>query len=144
MKRPTKNGNYETGYGKPPKAHQFQKGRSGNPKGRPKQSPNFRTILKRELAGSIEVTEGGRRRRMTKVEAMTKQVVNSALKADPKAVAIVLAHTQEAEDDSKSLSGGETFSEGERCVLEHIRVRLERAGVEIDTQPNKRGEPNDS
>ena len=29
-------GPYEVGYGKPPKHSQFQKGKSGNPKGRPK------------------------------------------------------------------------------------------------------------
>jgi hypothetical protein len=33
-----KNENYEIGYGKPPKSNQFVKGRSGNPKGRPKKT----------------------------------------------------------------------------------------------------------
>ncbi|MBL4544643.1 MAG: hypothetical protein JKP95_01895 [Oceanicaulis sp.] len=30
---------YEVGYGKPPKATQFKKGQSGNPRGRPKMQP---------------------------------------------------------------------------------------------------------
>ena len=32
--------NYEVGYGKPPEASKFKKGKSGNPKGRPKGARN--------------------------------------------------------------------------------------------------------
>ena len=41
MSKETRKIDYEVGYGKPPKNTQFQKGVSGNPKGRPKKSLDF-------------------------------------------------------------------------------------------------------
>ena len=35
---------HKVGYGKPPKAHQWRPGQSGNPKGRPKGSRNRPTL----------------------------------------------------------------------------------------------------
>ena len=52
---------YEVGYGKPPKHSQFKKGRSGNPKGRPKGAKGFVASLKRVLSEETGLRRLGRR-----------------------------------------------------------------------------------
>jgi hypothetical protein len=75
---------YEVGYRKPPASRQFKKGTSGNPKGRPKGSRNFLTLLEQELGQNVVVTENGKKKRMTRLQAMVKRMVAAALQGDPK------------------------------------------------------------
>jgi hypothetical protein len=77
---------YEIGYGRPPRHSGFQKGRSGNPQGRPKGSKNFATLLGQALDEKVHVTEDGRRRRITKRELVIKQLVNKSAAADLRAI----------------------------------------------------------
>ena len=49
---------YEIGYGKPPKKHQFKPGQSGNRKGRPKGTKNTATLLREILDRKIELRTG--------------------------------------------------------------------------------------
>lgn len=81
---------YEVGYRKPPKRTQFKKGKSGNPKGRPKGAKGVNASLKRELETKITIQEGGRTLRVTKAEAMAKQLINKALTGDIKAIMALL------------------------------------------------------
>lgn len=76
-------GEYEVGFGKPPKEHRIQKGEVRNPRGRPKRSQNFDTIINRELDTLTTVTEGGRQRRMSKREVTAKRWVNDAMLGKP-------------------------------------------------------------
>ena len=86
-------GMYQVGYCRPPLHSRFKPGQSGNPKGRPKQSRNLRTIVKQVLSEDMQIREGGRLRRMSAMEAVVRTIRARAFKGDPKALAslIVLA-----------------------------------------------------
>ncbi len=99
---------YEVGYGRPPKSGQFKKGKSGNPKGRPKGAKGVRASLKRELETKITVREGGRQLRISKAEAMARQFTNSALKGDMKALLVILKVDSEIFDTNGAAVGEES------------------------------------
>ena len=79
------NGDYEIGYGKPPKSGQFKKGRSGNPKGRPKARKSLGTTLDDVFRRKITIREGGKTKSVSSLEALARRVLNDGLKGDAKA-----------------------------------------------------------
>ena len=75
---------YEVGYARPPLRTRFKPGQSGNPKGRTKQSQNLRTIVRQVSNEQIQIREGDRPRRMSRMEALVRSTFTRAFK-DPKA-----------------------------------------------------------
>src|SRR5258707_1044631 len=88
--RKEKDRSYEVGYGKPPRRNQFQKGQSGNPKGRPRYSKNVATLARDALYAQVEVVENGRRRRVSKLEVGFNQLANRIAKGDLVAIRLLL------------------------------------------------------
>lgn len=84
-------GDDEVGYGKPPRAHQFKPGQSGNPKGRPKGKKNEATMLEELLFRKIKIREGGRERRITLFEGMLRRFAEDLLKGNIKAAAFLFS-----------------------------------------------------
>ena len=82
---------YRVGYGKPPKGTRFKKGKSGNPRGRPKGSLNLATDLTAELGEQITVREDGRPRKVSKQRALIKSLMAKALQGDVRATTSLLA-----------------------------------------------------
>jgi hypothetical protein len=73
------NGN-AVGYKNPPRHKRYQKGFSGNPKGRPKGSQTSITILREVFNQMVRVTEGDTIRKITKAEALIKVLFVEATK----------------------------------------------------------------
>lgn len=81
---------YEVGFGKPPKATQFKKGQSGNKKGRPKESVSFALKLEKAMSEKVEVREGGRARKMSKIDVMIQNLLARGMKGDQQAVSTLV------------------------------------------------------
>jgi hypothetical protein len=115
---------YAVGYGKPPLHSRFQKGRSGNPKGRPRGRKNMSTLLSDALNGSVSVVENGRRKKITKREAIITQLVNKSASADLKATQMVLAMLRDVEARADSDAEPAAFTEADQQIIRRIQARL--------------------
>lgn len=78
------------GKGRPPKATQFKKGQSGNPGGRPKGAKGVNTIVREVLNSKVTILEGGRRRKISKLEFIVTRLANDAAQGRPAAVKSML------------------------------------------------------
>ena len=115
---------YEVGYGKPPRHTRFKPGRSGNPRGRPSGSKNLATVLSEALNEPVIVAEDGRRRKITKRQAIIKQLVNRSAKADLRATKILIDIIQGIERRTEPASAETSFSPADEKVIEQLKARL--------------------
>ncbi len=83
---------YQVGYGKPPMHTRFQKGRSGNPFGRPRAPKSFRMLTLRLLDEEVPLTENGQQRVFSRLQVIFIQIVNKAVMGDHKFQALVLEY----------------------------------------------------
>ncbi len=81
---------YEVGYGKPPKSTQFKKGRTGNPKGRPKRSKTIPSLLTRIGMEPMKVTIKGKTRWVMRSEMAIMQLGIKAANGDLRAIGMFM------------------------------------------------------
>ena len=95
MPSDSEEGKYRVGYRKPPLHSRFKRGESGNKQGRRKGSRNPSVIIHDELNQRLFVTEAGKRRSITKWQAVIKQLLNKAATGEMKATRILVQIVKE-------------------------------------------------
>lgn len=89
---------YEIGYGKPPKASQFQPGVSGYPLGRPKQQPSeLNDEINGVLNSPVRHRESGQEKWTQGWQLNLKKLVLRAAQGDVDAALAVLRYLKKAE-----------------------------------------------
>jgi hypothetical protein len=111
------------GYGRPPVHTRFKPGKSGNPKGRPRNSRNLRTIIQDALTQKIVLRQGQGKRSITKLEGIVLRQVEGALKGNDKAALAALKMAAQVgllEAPESEIEAAANLSNSEKEIMEEL------------------------
>ena len=137
-------GNYKVGFGKPPEESRFRKGQSGNPKGRPKGSQNFKTDLREELAEPVNVRVDGKAQTVSSQRAAVKQLRAKALKGDPRALDRLLALAERYDLEESADETEQELVVADQQILQRFVDRIigEHEAEKSEDKTKAKEEPN--
>jgi hypothetical protein len=122
MKKQNKN-DYEVGYGRPPKGHQWQPGQSGNPSGKKRKSPSLLTdALITALQTKVAVQQGGQTKKMTTNDVVAQTLIKTLIKGTPKDQVMLLKALDELGVFQKQVESSEEADHGDGFTEEHRRL----------------------
>ncbi len=135
---------YAIGYRKPPRHSQFEKGQSGNPRGRSKGSKNLRMDLEEELQERIVVREGEVRKTVSKQRAMLKSQTAKAIRGDTRAAGLVVDMVYRLLHGGDLESSEEGLDDQDLAILETYTRRLRHPGPPSTDPPSNQVQPSHS
>lgn len=130
----------QVGYGRPPAAHRFKPGVSGNPSGRRRGSRNLRADLSEELSEIITVQEAGKESRLTKQRALIKRLCAQSLSGDHRAMAQVVGlvlRLLPSEAGSEDRNSG-LLEDDDEAILQRYLARAKRGSSTARAKLRKR------
>jgi hypothetical protein len=95
-------GDYEVGYGRPPKRTRWKKGQSGNRGQRKKQRRPTTPEIDKLLLAPIDITENGKPRRVTTLEAILLQLWRKELAGNRRAFVTRLKYQELAQKHTEA------------------------------------------
>lgn len=120
----------QVGYGRPPKAHQFKPGESGNPSGRRKGAKSEATILREILNRKVTIRQGDQARKVSLFEAILLKSAEEALRGDLKATTFLLNRL--ASIQSSDVTANSELTPDETEVMKAYAERLLKEAMEQD------------
>lgn len=107
----------DVGYRKPPRKHRFRPGASGNPAGRRKGSRNRTSVLQDLFDQKVRITEKGKEKSVTFLEAFMKGLARDAIQGSMKDR---LAFMREAAKHAPQLFEIPKEEMVQRIVIQHV------------------------
>lgn len=115
----------KVGYGSPPEHSRFRKGKSGNPSGRPKRPAEFGDDLMAELAEVIEISEGGKRKRITKQRALIKALTAGGIKGNARAASLLMGWCARVAEEAPKFTEADLTEEDRKIVEAYLERQVE-------------------
>ena len=124
--------------GNPPRDTRFRKGRSGNPKGRPKGSKNLKTLLMEAAHHPVIATIGGKQRKITNIQATTLQLATKAASGNQAAMVKFLDLFDEFETRAAAAKPDEfPLGEPDLEVLRATYARMKQCEEQCEAKPSE-------
>lgn len=131
----------QVGYGRPPQHSRFVKGKSGNPKGRPRKDKlaETATVFEQLLNEPVgHVTSQGRRREVSGQEALYRGVTKRALQGDVPAAKAILQMEVDLMNQDADANGGAPEPNKPRGGLLVVPAKLSLEEWEAIAVPSQR------
>lgn len=142
MAKKQQGGDYEVGYGKPPKKHQFAPGQSGNRAGRKKGSRGLKTDLHAELSSVLTISINKQPVSGTKQRLMLKSLATRAAAGDVRASALLLPLIMQIFGIEDRGTDRRTLSRQDQALLDDLLAGGDTDSVEGGSG-NASGDPPD-
>ncbi len=127
---------YKFGYGKPPKHSRFKEGQSGNPKGRPKGSHNFKTDVKEMLEAPVRLREKGHGMTVPTQKAALLRLRQKALGGDARALDRLIELARAYDDADLTDAATAPLALSDQAILDNF---LRRHGASPPEMPDDQG-----